>query len=141
MNALAFFPSQQRELQEFLKNLAPGKTLCLDGRSLELTPELVGLLRGLLELLAQGEPVRILPLEAELTTQQAAEILGVSRPYLIRLLEEGKIPYRKVGSHRRVQAKEVLAYRETSRQQGRELLDQLIAESQALGLDRPHASD
>lgn len=141
MNALAFSPSQQRELQEFLKNLAPGKTLRLDGRSLELTPELVGLLLGLLELLARGEPVRILPLEAELTTQQAAEILGVSRPYLIRLLEEGKIPHRKVGSHRRVLAREVLAYRETSRQQGRELLDRLIAESQALGLDRPHAGD
>ncbi|WP_027878153.1 helix-turn-helix domain-containing protein [Meiothermus cerbereus] len=92
--------------------------------------------RELQEFLARGEPVRILPLEAELTTQQAAEILGVSRPYLIRLLEEGKIPHRKVGSHRRV-----LAYRETSRRQGRELLDRLIAESQALGLDRPHASD
>lgn len=61
--------------------------------------------------------------------------LGVSRPYLIRLLEEGKIPYRKVGSHRRV-----LAYRETSRQQERELF-QLIDESQALGLDRSHAGD
>jgi acyl-CoA reductase-like NAD-dependent aldehyde dehydrogenase len=61
--------------------------------------------------------------------------------HLIRLLEEGKIPYRKVGSHRRVLAREVLAYRETSRQQGRELLDQLIDESQALGLDRSHAGD
>jgi excisionase family DNA binding protein len=141
MNALAFSLSQQRELQEFLKDLAPGKTLRLDGRFLELTPELEELLRGLLELLARGEPVRIVPLKAELTTQQAAEILGVSRPYLIRLLEEGKIPHRKVGSHRRVLAREVLAYRETSRQQGRELLDQLIAESQALGLDRPHTDD
>ncbi|AWR87996.1 helix-turn-helix domain-containing protein [Meiothermus taiwanensis] len=138
MNALTFSvlsKGQEQELRKFMKNLSPGKTLRLDGHSLELTPELVEILRQLLEPLARGEPVHILPLEAELSTQQAAEILGVSRPHLIRLLEEGKIPHRKVGTHRRVQAKDVLGYLEASKKQGRELLDQLITESQALGLD------
>lgn len=138
MNALTFpvlSKRQEQELQKFMKNLCPGKTLRMDGHSLELTPELVGILRQLLEPLARGEPVRIFPLEAELSTQQAAEILGVSRPHLIRLLEEGKIPHRKVGTHRRVQAKDVFDYLEASKKRGRELLDQLITESQTLGLD------
>lgn len=138
MNALTFSvlsKGQEQELQKFTKNLSPGKTLRMDGHSLELTPELVAILRQLLEPLARGEPVRILPLEAELSTQQAAEILGVSRPHLIRLLQEGKIPHRKVGTHRRVQAKDVLDYLEASKKRGRALLDQLITEGQALGLN------
>jgi excisionase family DNA binding protein len=73
-------------------------------------------------------------LEAELTTGEAADILGVSRPYLVRLLEEGAIPYHKVGTHRRIRAKDLLDYLERSRQQGKDLLDQLTAEAQELGL-------
>jgi len=100
----------------------------------KLTPELAQLLQELLGALSRGEAVRIVPLEAELTTGQAAELLGVSRPYLVRLLEEGKIPYHKVGTHRRVRARDLLAYLEASRKRGRELLDELIGEAQELGL-------
>ena len=84
------------------------------------------------EKLAPGKVLRLE--EAELTTGQAAELLGVSRPYLVRLLEEGKIPHHKVGTHRRVRARDLLAYLEASRKRGRELLDELIGEAQELGL-------
>ncbi|TBH21761.1 helix-turn-helix domain-containing protein [Thermus thermamylovorans] len=135
MGALTFSRKEEREsLKAFLAHLRPGAHLRLGETALELTPELADLLRSLLEPLAQGEPVRVVPLEAELTTQEAADILGVSRPYLVRLLEEGKIPFRRVGSHRRVRAQDLLAYLEASRKEGRKLLDQLIAEGQELGI-------
>lgn len=134
MSALVFSSTNQEEILRFVSHLKPGQVLRIDDTSLTLTSELSNLLRQLLEHLARGEPVRIVPLEAELTTQQAAELLGVSRPHLVNLLEEGEIPYRKVGTHRRVKAKDVLAYMETSRKRGQEILDELIREGQELGL-------
>jgi excisionase family DNA binding protein len=130
MGGLLFTPRLPAEaVRAFREKLTPGKVLRLEEASLTLTPELAQLLQELLGALSRGEAVRIVPLEAELTTGQAAELLGVSRPYLVRLLEEGKIPYHKVGTHRRVRA-----YLEASRKRGRELLDELIGEAQELGL-------
>jgi excisionase family DNA binding protein len=127
-------PEAKEEVLLFLKNLAPGKPIHLGEVSLRVTPELENLLRQILESLAHGIPVRVVPLEAELTTGEAADILGVSRPYLVRLLEEGAIPYRKVGTHRRVRGKDLLDYLERFRKQGKDLVDQLTAEAQELGL-------
>ncbi|BAW00581.1 excisionase [Thermus thermophilus] len=135
MGGLLFTSRPSAEaVKAFREKLAPGKVLHLEETSLVLTPELARLFRELLGALLRGEAVRIVPLEAELTTGQAAELLGVSRPYLVRLLEEGKIPHHKVGTHRRVRAKDLLAYLEASRKRGRELLDELIGEAQELGL-------
>ncbi|MGC8904442.1 helix-turn-helix domain-containing protein [Thermus sp.] len=135
MEGVLFAPTPSAEaLKAFREKLSPGKVLRLEEASLVLTPELARLFRELLEALLRGEAVRVVPLEAELTTGQAAELLGVSRPYLVRLLEEGKIPHHKVGTHRRVRAKDLLAYLEASRKRGRELLDELIGEAQELGL-------
>lgn len=81
--------------------------------SLPLTPALAELLRGLLERLGNGESVTILSQQEELSTQQAADLLGVSRPYLIeQVLNQGKVPYRKVGSHRRIRLSDLLAYQQ-----------------------------
>ena len=135
MGGLLFTSTSSVEaVKAFREKLAPGKVLRLAEASLVLTPELARLFQELLGALLRGEAVRIVPLEAELTTGQAAELLGVSRPYLVRLLEEGKIPHHKVGTHRRVRARDLLAYLEASRKRGRELLDELIGEAQELGL-------
>ena len=135
MAGLVFTQQEAREeIRLFLKNLAPGKQIRLGEASLTMTRELETLFRQILESLVHGVPVKVVPLEAELTTGEAAEILGVSRPYLVRLLEEGAIPYRKVGTHRRIRGKDLLDYLERSRQRGKELADRLTAEAQELGL-------
>lgn len=93
--------------------------------------------RLFLEVLAQlanGNAVTIVPIHAELTTQEAAELLNVSRPFLVRLLESGAIPYRKIGTHRRVLAQHVLAYRDADNLRRRQAARQLTQEGEDLGL-------
>lgn len=103
-------------------------------RHLRLPVSAVRLLLGMLEEMARGNAVTLLPIPSELTTQ-AADLLGVSRPHLVRLLDGGKIPYRKVGSHRRVRAHDVLEYRGLTEQKRRAALDQLAIHDQELGLE------
>lgn len=86
---------------------------------------LYGLMRGLLNNLKRGEAVTVLPHDALLTTQQAAQILNVSRPYLYRLIEDKAVPVVMVGSHRRLRIHEVLHLREERRQSRRRALDEL----------------
>ena len=96
-----------------------GKTATLrviDGKQDITVP--VSALRLLVDILAQmarGNAVTIVPYHAELTTQQAADFLQVSRPHLVGLLERGDLPYRKVGTHRRIEFKDLVSYRERSR--------------------------
>jgi excisionase family DNA binding protein len=82
-------------------------------------------MRGLLDNLKRGEAVTILPHDALLTTQQAAQILNISRPYLYRLIEEKAVPVVMVGTHRRLRIHDVVELRDERRQSRRRALDQL----------------
>ena len=92
----------------------PSIQILIEGQPQESVTLPTTALRLLVEILvqmAEGNAVSIIPIRAELTTQEAAELLNVSRPHMVSLVESGEIPYRKVGSHRRILAKDVLAYK------------------------------
>jgi excisionase family DNA binding protein len=89
----------------------PVKVAGARGRKVQLPRPLVGLLEEILKNMQAGKAVSIVPEHHELTTQRAANMLGVSRPFMVRLLEEDKLPFHMVGSHRRVYLRDVLAYK------------------------------
>ncbi len=99
-----------------------------------LPPQAFELLMRVLAHLANGNAVTIVPVHAEVTTQQAADVLNVSRPYLIKLLDEGKVPYRKVGTHRRVMLRDLLEFKRQDDAERQGILAELTAEAQKLGL-------
>jgi excisionase family DNA binding protein len=97
---------------------------------IELPPGAALLLMDILEAMAAGRGVTLIPENAELTTVQAADILNVSRPFLIKLLEEKALPCRKVGAHRRIRMEDVMAYKARIDADREAVLDQLVAEAQ-----------
>jgi len=99
-----------------------------------LPQEVFKLLISVLAELGRGNAVTVMPVEAELTTQQAADILNVSRPYLVSLLDEGQIPYRKVGTRRRVKLIDVLSYKHQIDEARMKVLADLTAEAQELDM-------
>ena len=94
----------------------------------------VELLARILTYMAAGDGVSVVPSHAELTTQQAADLLNVSRPFLIGLLDDGKIEYRKVGKHRRVRAASLVGYLAHDDQQRRDAADELSQINEQMGL-------
>ena len=106
---------------------------------MELPAGAVALLMDILEAMAAGQGVTIIPENAELTTVQAADVLNVSRPFLIKLLDEQKIPHRKVGKHRRIRMEDVMAYKASIDAERESVLDRLAAEAQEqdMGYGKP----
>ena len=105
-----------------------------DGTDLPLPKAVTPLLIHLLTEMANGNAVTLIPVHAELTTQEAANLLNVSRPHLVRLLEEKKIPFHKAGTHRRVKFVDLEAYRTRFEQERRAALSELAAQAQELGM-------
>ena len=105
----------------------PGETLVVPRGAVEL-------LARILAHMAAGQGVSVVPSHAELTTQQAADLLNVSRPFLIGLLDAGEIEYRKVGKHRRIKAQSLMSYIARDDQKRREAADELTRLNQEMGL-------
>ena len=117
------------DLVELLNRPGAGPATVLegpDGERLVLPPEVFEVLRGVVEAMASGQAVTIAPVHQRLTTQEAAELLGISRPTLVKLLEANEIPYEQPGRHRRVRLADVLAYRERASAERRVALDRMV---------------
>jgi len=99
-----------------------------------LPPSVLRLLLGALQEMAKGNAVTLMPLQSELTTQQAADMMRVSRPSLIKMLDERKLPYRKIGAHRRILYSDVLRFVEAEHARRVQVMDALVAETERLGL-------
>ena len=108
-----------------------------DGDQIELPASLYAVLSRAAHELSRGRGVAILPVGMELTTQRAADLLNVSRPFLIQMLEQGEVPFHMVGTHRRIRLEDVLAYRRSRSEGRRQALRQLTEEAQELDIYEP----
>lgn len=124
-------------LRAFSRNKVRQQTLTISGDeavTVQLPPETFELLMDILAQLAGGNGVTVVPINAELTTQQVADMLNVSRPYVVKILDEGAMPFRKVGTHRRVKVADLLAYKAQDTQKRQEAMEALAAQAQDLDM-------
>ncbi|XVV09268.1 helix-turn-helix domain-containing protein [Actinoplanes sp. CA-131856] len=129
-------PENPADLVRFARGLADAeapvraKLVGPDGSQLDIPAELYELLRDVVGALSQGMAVSIAPHNTMLTTQEAADILNISRPTLVRLLTDGEIPHSLRGRHRRVLLRDILDYSERTRTERRGALDQMAADAE-----------
>jgi excisionase family DNA binding protein len=105
-----------------------------DAPVLELPPQALRFFADMLGMMARRQPIMLLPQNLELTTQEASAMLNVSRPFVIKEIEAGRLRCRKVGRHRRIEFKELRRYQEAQRKQSEAAMLELAAQSQDLGL-------
>src|SRR5215813_3539472 len=133
-------PADSSDLVRFARRLARleeparAKLVGPDGSQIEIPDELYGVLCDVVSALSQGLAISIAPHNTMLTTQEAADLLNISRPTLVRLLSDGEIPYTMRGRHRRVLLRDILDYQERTRSERRQALDQMAADAEDVGL-------
>lgn len=101
---------------------------------IELPTSALRLLVDILAELADGNAVKVVPIHAELTTQEAADLLNVSRPHLVRLLEDGMLPFHKTGKHRRIRFADLMQFKGRRDQASEQAMEELTKQAQALGM-------
>lgn len=118
------------------EHAGPAKmTVALDNKEEVTVPlPVLGLLADILREMGRGHAVLVVPYGAELTTQQAADLLNVSRPYVVKLIESGQLPARKVGPRRRVRFEDLMTFKQADDAHRREVARQLTAEAEEMGL-------
>ncbi|MBI4542959.1 MAG: excisionase family DNA-binding protein [Gemmatimonadetes bacterium] len=139
-------PEEAQQAKAALRQLAPLAAARRSGnirvrhegaaaeRSVTVPREAFELFLEILGQMADGNAVTIVPVHAELTTQQAADMLNVSRPYLVRLLEDRRLPFRRVGKHRRVLFADLVEFKKRDEERRRQVVQELAAEAQRHGL-------
>jgi excisionase family DNA binding protein len=123
---LATLPARTTRL-EVLEAKGPAQVV-------EIPAAALPLFRRILDEIAEGHPVAVVADDSELSTQQAADLLGVSRPFLVGLLERGAIPFRRVGAHRRVRLQDLMDYKRRDEAERLKALEALAAQAQELNL-------
>lgn len=108
---------------------------CDDGGALELPPAALRVIGQVLGLMSQGKPLTLVPADHELSTVEAARLLNVSRPFVIKEIDAGRLPCRMVGSHRRVTMTDLDTYRQRMRSEQEAALDAMAKNADELGLD------
>lgn len=103
--------------------------------TVEIPPAALKLIGQLLGAMSEGRSIALMPTERELTTVEAANFLNVSRPFVIKEIESGRLPYRKVGSHRRIALEDLLVYAQNMRAKQAGALERLADNARELGLD------
>lgn len=121
-----------RQIEEIFRQHQTARLVGPDGETIDIPRSALHALKLVVAAMTRGQTVTLVPHGRELTTQQAADLLHVSRPHLVKLLDEGVIPHHKVGTHRRVPIEDVLAYREQRAATRREQLDELTRLSEEL---------
>src|SRR6478735_2405327 len=123
-----------REASQALASTQPTelKVRLDDGKELVLPKAATRLIHHLLTEMALGNAVTRIPVHAELTTQEAADFLNVSRPHLIRLLHEGKIPFHMAGTHRRIRFEDLATFKAATEEERRKTMEELAQQAQEL---------
>jgi len=123
------------DLGRFLEHhTEPALLLGPDGEQVPLPQEVYQVLVEVVEAMREGKVITLVPRTRRLTTQEAADFLGISRPTLVKLLQDGKIPYDQPGRHRRILFTDLLAYTERQRENRRAALDRMTEEASEAGL-------
>ncbi|MTV27834.1 helix-turn-helix domain-containing protein [Nitriliruptoraceae bacterium ZYF776] len=125
-----------RQLEEFIDSVPVAELRSPEGRSTPLPDEVYEVLRDVVEAMSRGQAITVAPHDQTLTTQAAADLLGISRPTLVKLLERGEIPYTQPGRHRRLRLMDVLAYRQHAHDAAERALDELVEISEEADLYR-----
>ncbi|MGL4724202.1 MAG: helix-turn-helix domain-containing protein [Scandinavium sp.] len=129
----------QQALEAWLSTRQGSQRITLMGENeeshtLELPTSAMQMLAEILRELAAGNAVQVVPVHAELTTQEAANILNVSRPHLVKLLEAGRISFHKIGRHRRILFSDLMAYKNKREHESLDIMQALTDEAQDLGM-------